>query len=143
MYILPSIRFLLTVHDIPHTFLLKLDCAADQFLKKWAGLPRCATNTILHLPTALNIKKVSTLYKEAHCTTHAATRLKGDSKVNQVLDNKLERESNFTRKKSITVEAESVYRFALNLNMVQGEIPGMTPEIIQSEADNDIQLDLS
>ena len=47
MYILPSIRFLLTVHDLPQTHLTKLDTMSDQFLKKWAGLPRCATNAIL------------------------------------------------------------------------------------------------
>ena len=38
IYILPSIRFLLTVHDLPISHLSKLDTMADQFLKKWAGL---------------------------------------------------------------------------------------------------------
>ena len=70
IYILPSIRFLLTVHDLPFTYLTKLDTMSDQYLKKWAGLPKCATNTILHLNTALNIKKISTLYKETHFVTH-------------------------------------------------------------------------
>ena len=60
--------------------------------------------------------------------THCSTRLKGDYKVNLALDNRLERESNYTRKKSITVEAEAIYNRALNYNMVQGEIPGTTPE---------------
>ena len=78
IYILPSIRFLLTIHDIPKTHLLKLDTMADQYLKKWAGLPRCATTAILHLDTALDIKNISTLYTECHSVTHTATRLKGD-----------------------------------------------------------------
>ena len=34
------------------------------------------------------------------------------------------------RKKSITVQAERVYKSALNRNMVAGEIPGTTPENI-------------
>ena len=135
MYVLPSIRFLLTVHDLPHTYLVKLDSFTDQFLKKWAGLPRCATNSVLHLKTALDIKKISTLYKETHCTSHASTRLKGDEKVNLILDNRIQRESNFTRKKSITVEAETIYNFALNMNLVQGEIPGTTPLPIEMESD--------
>ena len=72
MYILPSIRFLLTVHDLPPTHLSRLDTSADQYLRRWAGLPRCATKDILHMRTAMNIKKLSTLYKETHCVTHAA-----------------------------------------------------------------------
>ena len=131
MYILPFIRFLLTVHDLPQTYLAKLDIKADQYLKKWAGLPKCATNAILHLNTALNIKKISTLYTETHCVTHCSTRLKGDRSVNLLLDNRLQRESKLSRKKSITVQAERVYQSALNRNMVAGEIPGTTPENIR------------
>ena len=109
IYILPSIRFLLTVHDLPMTHLIKLDTMVDQFLKKWAGLPKCATNTILHLNTALDIKKISTLYKEVHATSHCSTRLKGDRGVNLAIDNRLTRESNLVRKKSITVQSEHIY----------------------------------
>ena len=128
IYILPSIRFLLTIHDVPKTHLLKLDTMADQYLKKWAGLPRCATTAILHLNTAMNIKKISTLYTECHAVTHASTRLKGDKRVNLAIDNKIERESSFVRKQSITVLAETVFKSAFNQNCVQGEIPGTTPE---------------
>ena len=129
IYILPSIRFLLTVHDLSETHLLQLDRIVDQYLKKWAGLPKCATNAILHLDTALDIKNVSTLYKETHTVTHTSTRLKGDRKVNLALDNRLARESNYTRKKSITVQAEQNYLSAFGRNTVQGEIPGTTPEL--------------
>ena len=86
MYILHSIRFLLTVHDLTSTHLSKLDTITDQYLKGWAGLPRCATPEILHRTTAMNIKKVSTLYTEAHCVSHARTKLLGDDRVNSVLD---------------------------------------------------------
>ena len=123
IYILPSIRFLLTVHDLPQTYLLKLDSMANQYLKRWAGLPRCATTAILHLDSALNIKNISSLYLEAHTLSHTATRLKGDL-VNLALDNKLERESEFRRKKSVTVEAEYIYKSAFSQNTVQGEVPG-------------------
>ena len=56
--------------------------------------------------------------------------------MNNVLDNKLERESNLQRKKSITVTAENYYTTALSRNSVQGEIPGITPEgeIIESDS---------
>ena len=131
MYILPSIRFLLTVHDLPPTHLSTLDTAADQYLKRWAGLPRCATNEILHLRTAMNIKKISTLYTETHCVSHAATRLKVDDRVNMVLDCKIIRESQYTRKHSVTIQAEEIFQSARNMNTVAGEIPGTTPENIR------------
>ena len=128
IYVLPSIRFLLTVHDLPITHLKKLDTIADKYLKSWAGLPRCATTAILHLNTALDIKNISTLYKETHAVTHASTRLIGDSRVNQIIDNKLVRESRYSRKQSVTVQSESVFKNAFNYNCIQGEIPGTTPE---------------
>ena len=67
---------------------------------------------------------------EAHTLSHTATRLKGDKKVNLALDNRLERESVYRRKKSITVESEATFRSAFGLNTVQGEIPGTTPEAV-------------
>ena len=93
---------------------------ADQYLKKWAGLPRCATNAILHLDTAMDIKKISTLYLEAHATTHSSTRLKGDSSVNLAIENRLARESLFVRKQSVTVQSERIYKTALSRNTVYG-----------------------
>ena len=77
-YFLPSIRFLLTVHDVTSTHLTLLDRLTHQFMKKWAGLPRCATNAIFHARNSLDIPSISSLYDEAHCVSHAATRLKGD-----------------------------------------------------------------
>ena len=136
-YVLPSLRFLLTVHDLPITHLKKLDAVADKYLKSWAGLPKCATTAIIHLNTALDIKNISTLYKETHAVTHASTRLQADDRVNQIIDNKLARESQLIRKQSVTVQSESVYKDALNYNCVQGEIPGVTPEVLPlSDEDN-------
>ena len=40
----------------------------------------------------------------------------------------MERESEYRRKKSVTVEAEKIYQSAFCLNTVQGEVPGTTPE---------------
>ena len=71
--------------------------------------------------------------------THAATRLKGDDRVNVAIDNKIARESQYTRKKSVTVYAESVYTTAFNDNCVQGAIPGTTPE---NPPEGELLLDL-
>ena len=52
--------------------------------------------------------------------------MKGDSKVNSVLDCKIQRESQLTRKKSVTVRAENIFQSVRNRNTVSGEIPGTT-----------------
>ena len=109
-------------------YLSKLDTISDQYLKKWAGLPRCATTAVLHLNTALDVKNISTLYTECHAVTHAATRLKGDNRVNLVLDCTFRRETNQIRKKSVTVIAEKTFQTAFEKNCVQREIPGTTAE---------------
>ena len=55
--------------------------------------------------------------------SHAATRMKGDESVNYILDCRVERESDWTRKSSVTVRAEEVYAECLNQNTVGGIIP--------------------
>ena len=81
----------------------------------------------------LDIKKISTLYKETHAISHSSTRLKGDACVNLALDNRLARESQLVRKQSVTVQSERIFKTALGRNTVQGEIPGCTPELVQLE----------
>ena len=78
-YLLPSKRFLLTVHTLPQSHLTKLDTFVDKFTKKWAGLPRSATNVIIHSNQALDIPSISAVYTVTHNTSHARTRLQGDS----------------------------------------------------------------
>ena len=52
----------------------------------------------------------------------------------------MESESNYTRKRSITVEAEHVDERALNYNCVQGEIPGTTPETLTLPNDQTLTI---
>ena len=85
-YFLPSIRFLLTVHDVTSTNLAILDRLTHKFMKKWAGLPRCTTNAVFLSRSGLAIPSISSLYEEAHCVSHASTRLKGDPDQEEVRD---------------------------------------------------------
>ena len=91
-------------------------------------MPPSATNALLHLPSGLDLKSISQLYTEAHVISHTRTRLEGDSDVNFVLNCQIERESKYTRKKSITVFAEKAYTSALARNTVQSEIPNFEHE---------------
>ena len=127
-YFLPSIRFLLTVHDITVTDLTKLDAIAHKFMKKWAGVPVCGTNLIFHMQQGLGIPSISTLYEEAHCMNHTAMRLKGDPVVNAAMDNAIDCESQFVRKGSAVVRAEEVHNTAMHLNCFGGEFPTFPDE---------------
>ena len=127
-YLIPSKRFLLTVHTLPMTHLKTLDTFVDSWTKKWAGIPRSATNVIIHSKEGLEIPSISELYTEAHNTSHARTRLQGDTSINHVLDHTLEREATYTRTYCTTTEAERVYQGVVRLNTVDGQIPRFTGE---------------
>lgn len=60
-YLLPSMRFLLTVHDLNKTSRRSLDSLCDSYLKKWSGVVRSGTNIILHSSTTLNIPTIQEL----------------------------------------------------------------------------------
>ena len=76
----------------------------------------------------MDVKSISELYMEAHCVSHARTRLLGDSSVNNVINSILARESSLTTKKCTTTEVEASFNSVLQLNTVQGEIPHFTGE---------------
>ena len=54
--------------------------------------------------------------------------MKGDLTVNAAIDATLERESEFTRKKSTCVEAENIFKESLHTNTVLDQIPEFTGE---------------
>ena len=121
-YLLPSTRFLLTVHDLPKSYLSKLDVFTDKYIKKWTGIPRCATNAALHLKHGLDIPSITHLYTLTTCVTYTRTRLQGDSKVNHALSCKLDRERTWSKQFSPTVQADNTLKEALNTNLLF-EIP--------------------
>jgi hypothetical protein len=114
------------VHTITKTQLTKLDTFVDKYTKRWAGLPKSATNVVLHSQEALDIPAISSVYTEAHNTSHARTRLQGDQTINHILDHTLAREATYTRGHKTTTEAEEMFQNTLYLNTVDGEIPSYT-----------------
>ncbi len=111
-YLIPAIRFKLTVHELTATNLTKLDLMCDSYVKRWLSMPPSGTRAVIHSPEALNIKSISHLYKEAHATSHASSRLKADKTVNLALDCKVQRETKWVRKGSVAVYCEEQYQMA-------------------------------
>ena len=108
-YLLPSLRFDLTVNDMCESHLKDLDRLLDRYLKKWSGLPHPGTLAFLHMPQGLNVHSISDIYKEGHLVAHISTRMKGDQQVNSCLDSRIARESNWTRKISHIVQNENTF----------------------------------
>ncbi len=108
-YVIPALRFKLSVHDITHTNLKLLDNIVDKKLKQWLHIPPSGTRAILHCVEGLGIKSITHLYRECHGVCHATSRLKADKTVNVALDERINHERNWTRKGSITVDSENIY----------------------------------
>jgi len=85
-YLLPSLRFLFTVHDLTKSSLKKLDDVADKMLKAWIGLPKCATRKIIHSSRGLSVQTLSDIYEEAHVSSLVSTFLNGDTKTAKALE---------------------------------------------------------
>lgn len=114
-YLLPACRFTLTVHELSKTNLTKLDSLTHKYIKKWSGLPRCATTAVIHLDNFLAIKSITELYHECHTNAFVSTRQKGDSLVNQALDTKIQRESQWTHKGSTVMISQDFNDQAVNI----------------------------
>ena len=97
-YFLGANRFVFSVHDLGMTQLRDLNDLTHGYLKKWLGLPRCASWALVHDEHGLNIKSISHLYMESRALNLASIRFFGDKRVQGALDSKEEREGKWSRK---------------------------------------------
>ena len=66
-FLVPSLRYHLTVHNVHKTHLEQLDMAAQRYLKQWLGIPaRGCTSLGVFSPAVLGTKPVSQVYLEGH-----------------------------------------------------------------------------
>ena len=64
-YLLGSLRFILSVHDLNRSQLNDLESLTHSYLKRWLGLPRGATWALVHNSHGMNVKSVTHLYEES------------------------------------------------------------------------------
>ena len=119
---------MLTIHVLTETHLKLLNTLTDKAIKRWSGLPPSATNALIHMQEGLGVKSISELYTEVHSVSHTRTRLKGDPIVNSAINATIQRESDYTRKKSTCVAAETTFLKALESHTVLGEVPTFSGE---------------
>ena len=108
-YLMSPIRFILAIHDIVKTDLVRLTNQTNKILKQWAEFPRCASNSIFHHPNAVDIPSISDIYHQTHTMDYVHTTLKGDELVNHSLEAKVEREGQFTRTTYGTLKAKEIF----------------------------------
>ena len=101
-YVIPSSRFLLTVHEITYTNLDKLDALCNKFLKKWMHMPQSAAPEILKIRGLAHVPSVKQTYQECQVSSYISSMTKADASVTHCLISKLRRESQWTRKNSVT-----------------------------------------
>ena len=109
-YALPSLRYMLTVHDLHDTHLKSLDTLLDKYIKQWIGIPsRGANIALVHTPEGFNIPTISDLYQTCHCLAYSRSRVKGDDLVQHALDQQLEREEAWLRQSSTIKSAHAIH----------------------------------
>ena len=92
---------MLTVHELTDTQLDKLDHMHTNTIKAFLGLPpRDPTPAIIHSPDGLGFPRISDLYLESYTLAYAPCEVKADDRVVHALKSKLNRESQWTRKKN-------------------------------------------
>ena len=110
-FLLLSVRFLLTVHYIQRVHLKALDDITRQYIEKWIKYPKHGVNDlVLYHPLSLDIKQPSQKYLEGHLATYINARENADDDVQDALDNKLVRESQWSNKYTTINEAHELYK---------------------------------
>ena len=133
-YSLPSMRFYLSVHQMHWTHMTELDNLAKKYLKNWLGIQTNGVSDIsIFHPYMLAIKTPSQMYLEAHAGNHAMMRMKGDTLVNHVLNSRLERESQWTRKFSTISHMQQMWQNNINEGRIVETHENETPTRINME----------
>ena len=108
-YLLPSMRYNLSIHTIHQTHLETLDMTAQKYLKKWLGVPtRGCTNLSIFHPYLLSIKPVSQIYLQGHVGNYINSTMKADPDVKLAIESSIYRESQWTRKSSTVVKCKDI-----------------------------------
>ena len=107
-YYLSSLRFLFSIHDLHKRQINDLENLTHSFLKKWMGLPRGASQALVHDYHGLNVKSISHLYLESRSLTLSNIRFFSDGRVRHALDLKEAREDEWRRKFSPAIYAKGL-----------------------------------
>ena len=119
-YALPSMRYFLSVHQLHKTHMEQIDFLAKKYLKTWMGIQKNGvTDASIFHPLMLGIHMPSQIYKEAHASTYAMIKLKGDAVVNHAIESRLERESKWSKKYSTITSMDKMWKENVDNNKIK------------------------
>ena len=108
-YLVPSLRYHLTVHNIHTTHLDQLDLSAQKYLKQWLGIPsRGCTSLGIFSPSLLATKPVSQVYLEGHVAAYVNSSLVADPDTKEALRCAVEREGRWKNKSSTVMHCHTI-----------------------------------
>ena len=90
----------LMIYNLPVSFVHDLDAICTRFLKKWLGVTRSITVTVLYRSKdyfGLDLKKLSDLYKSLQVSKGHALKNSDDTKVIEAFNNKREKQESSSR----------------------------------------------
>ena len=100
-YLVPSMRYHLTVHNVHTTHLDQLDMSAQKYLKMWLGIPsRGCTSLGIFSSFLLGTKLVSQVYPEGRVAAYVNSTLVSDPDTKEALRCAVEREGKWKNKSS-------------------------------------------
>ena len=121
-YLLPSLRFHLSVHAVHQTHLDKLDHQARQYLKKWLGFPsRGVSDLSIFHPYMLGLKTPSQVYLEGHAGNFMNSMVRGDPVVKEALAVGVSREAEWSRKSSTLCECRNIFEKVSENSMIPNQ----------------------
>ena len=139
-YILPSVRYFLTVHNLLKPDLDVLDSITRSHIKLWLGIPKFGATalTITH-PSGLNVRMPSQAYTEAQVLSLITMFLDTkDPVVIEAITNQKERESQWSHKQGITDTVaeivESVSKSPSVITPINPHVPNSNPTVHDIES---------
>ena len=94
------------IHHLGKSQISGIEDLTHSFLKRWLGLPRCASWALVHDVHGLGIKSIFHMYEESRALSLSNIRFFSDRRVRHALDTKEGRESNWRRKFSSAVNTK-------------------------------------
>jgi hypothetical protein len=100
-YFLPANHFIILIHDLTKTDLMKLVDLTHGYLKSWLGMPQSGSFLLVHSGLGIDVKSVLHLYTESRWMDIVRALVRGDNTVQTTVRAKVQREQEWTRKSAI------------------------------------------
>ena len=108
-YVLPAMRYHLTLHSLQQTHLDQQDMTAQKYLKKWLGIPsQGCTSSGVFSPYLLGVKPVSQVYLEGHLGAYINSQLVADVDTVEAIRCAEQRQGQWVKKSSTLLQCRDL-----------------------------------